>query len=533
MTRKPLLTLIFVIALIAHGYAQKPNVFLFTVDSCRADRFGTYGYSKDTTPQIDEWAREGAVFTRAYSNSAWTVPGLVSTLTGLYPPTHGVNNRDNMGSPKLATLIKILEKEGYEVPSLNFFTFAPYYVNLGLKEVQREYFDQNEESPLLNWIKREVSPDREKPFFLWFHTTIVHQPYNPSEEVLPDTRENLEKSPGIRAVLNGAIVPIGSTEFVPEDKPILDLLYDEEIKRIDRLFGDAIDLLREAQQLDNTLIMLTADHGEELLDHGFVGHASTALQAKLYEELIHIPLIVSMPGQIEGGSIVTNPVSQVDIAPTVLRLLEFPVPESMQGMDLFSSPHDRPIYLESVIAGNQTPRDREDDWLRGLLQGRYKYISNGELYDLQLDPAEQNNLVEKFPELASTMESQLKKWTESSQKLHEELFPESSRAVREGEPGRCPRIYTPQNGHTLQYDVHTGALLFDWRGDMETTYLIQYDIGTGDHHVEGVYEVDGNHQILGPFPPELWENLKAWNPFKIRVSPKGTECWSDWVEFYF
>ena len=98
----------------------------------------------------------------------------------------------------------------------------------------------------------------------------------------------------------------------------------------------------------------------------------------------------------------------------------------------------------------------------------------------------------------------------------------------------CPRIFTPGDGSTLDYDVHTGALLFDWSGDMSTPYLIEYDIGEGDHHVEGKYQIEGNHQILGPLPKELWHDLKAWNPFKFRISPQGSEpCWSDWVTFYF
>ncbi len=121
-----------------------------------------------------------------------------------------------------------------------------------------------------------------------------------------------------------------------------------------------------------------------------------------------------------------------------------------------------------------------------------------------------------------------------SDHLAKELFGGPAEVYQSEPGGDCPRIYTPENGKVLQYDVHTGALLMDWRGDMETTYLIQYDIGVGDHHVDGTYEMKGNHQILGPFPRELWTDLKAWNPFKIRVSPKqDPPCWSQWVEFKF
>ncbi len=114
------------------------------------------------------------------------------------------------------------------------------------------------------------------------------------------------------------------------------------------------------------------------------------------------------------------------------------------------------------------------------------------------------------------------------------MFPQRSGPVSRPRSQQCPWIYTPGNNTNLNYDVHTGALLFDWHGDMETRYMVEYDIGVGDHHVSGAYEVQGNHQIMGPLPRELWLDLKAWNPFRIRVSPKSEPlCWSEWVEFRF
>lgn len=528
------LSLAFFLLHVPSVWAKEPNVLLFTIDSCRADRFGVYGYEKGTTPNIDAWAKTGSVFNRAYSVSAWTAPGLVSILSGLYPPTHGVNNRDQMGSPDLVTLQKILRKKGYRVPNLNFFTFAPYYLNLGLGGIEKEYFGSTEESPLINWLEKNVEPDAQAPFFVWFHTTIVHQPYRPAPEALPDTRKNLEKSPGIKAVLSGAIVPFGSTQFVDADKPILDLLYDEEVRRVDRFFGDVLELLKKGGELENTLIMLTADHGEELLDHGFVGHASTSLRAKLYEELIHIPLIISWPNNVPSGKFIDVPVSQVDIVPTVANLLDIQLTGQVAGVDLLSPIPKRSLYFESVIAGNQTPKNREKEWIRAVRREQYKYISTGEIYHLDSDPCERTNIAGQHPELSKNLSQELDSWFKETVELRMTLFNQGTQAVRQSRKDTCPRIFTPGDGSTLDYDVHTGALLFDWSGDMSTPYLIEYDIGEGDHHVEGKYQIEGNHQILGPLPKELWHDLKAWNPFKFRISPQGSEpCWSDWVTFYF
>lgn len=511
----------------------KPNVILFTVDSCRADRFGTFGYRGRTTPNIDRWARSGTIFRSAYSTSAWTAPGLASLLTGLYPRVHGIDSRDRMGAATLMTLVKMFRAAGYRVPNLNFFTFAPYYLHLGLPPIDREYLGGRESAAILNWLSKNATADGH-PFFVWYHTTTVHQPYRPEASELPAPLAELEKRPGIRAVLNGAIVPFGSTRFDPEDKPILDALYDGEMRRVDRLFGQMLELLRDRGLADSTLIILSADHGEELLDHGFVGHASTSLHAKLYEELIHIPLILSWPGHVPEGLVVADPVSQVDVLPTVARLLGLEAPHGVQGIDLFQSRPDRPLYLESVSGGNQTPKSRENEWIRAIRLGRWKYISTEELYDLVLDPTEETNVIGQEPTVADRLRSRMADFFSQCDALSKTLFPAQPEPSPAGPITQCPRIFTPGDGTVLDYDLHTGALLFDWEGDMETSYLIEYDIGTGDHHVEGEYEVQGNHQVFGPLPRELWTNMKEWNPFRIRISPKQSPpCWSQWVEFRF
>ncbi|RPJ59329.1 MAG: DUF229 domain-containing protein [Acidobacteria bacterium] len=509
--------------------ARRLNILLFTADSCRADRFGCYGYRGGTTPNIDNWAKSGTLFEKAYSTSAWTVPGLASILTGLYPPAHGLNNRDQAGSPRLVTMMKFFQQQGYVVPNLNFFTFAPYYRNFGLGRIENEYFTQTPGEELAGWIEKTASPTQ--PFFIWYHCTTIHQPYNPPAADFPGPREELMKRPGIKAVMTGAIVPAGSTQFTESDRPILNGLYDAEMKRMDRIFAAALAKLANKGLLENTLVIFAADHGEELLDHGFVGHASTSLQAKLYQELTRIPLILSCPGLIKRGRI-SRPVNQTDIFPTLLRLLGLKPPVEMDGQDLFKGP-SRPLFFESVVAGNQTTREREKTWIRGTIDRNYKYISTGELYDLKKDPGEKNNVIKAKAAVAARLEAQVGKWMSASKQRHDVLFPPESKPAPP-DRAEAPTIFTPENGKKLDYDVHTGMLLFDWSGDMETTYLVEYDIGLGDHHVAGVYETQGNHQLLGPLGRELWENLKAWNPFKIRVSRKtAPPVWSAWTTFEF
>ncbi|MGW8179662.1 MAG: sulfatase family protein, partial [bacterium] len=459
--------------LLAFGYSfsssERPaNVLLFTIDSCRADRFGLYGHKNNTTPNIDEWSNTATVFTNAYSTSAWTAPGLVSIVTGLYPPVHGVNNRDRMGSPNLITLPKLFKRRGYRVPNLNFFTFAPYYRNLGLGKVEREYFGRQAEAPYLNWLKRNLKGPEEPPFFLWFHVTTVHQPYRTDPEKLHSILGGKEPSQGIHSVMNGAIVPYGSTSFEETDRPILEALYDEEMSRVDRFFGEVLRLLTKANQLETTLIVMTADHGEELLDHGFVGHASTSLRARLYEEILHIPLIVSWPGRVAEGKVEHNLVSQVDILPTISHLLGWESIGFHQGENLFKAPDDRQLFFESVVAGNQTTREKEHIWVRGVRHGRYKFQASGELFDLANDPQETTDIAAEEPGVAKDMAKSLDSWLKEAERLRSELFPPYQNVVRR-KSSKCPRIHTPGNNSVLEYDRHTGALLFGWTGDMETT----------------------------------------------------------------
>ena len=180
-----LLLALCVPALAAAGKAKPAgiNVLLFSADSCRADRFGCYGYGGSTTPNIDAWAKTGTIFTEAYSTSAWTAPGLASILTGLYPPTHGINNRDTAGTSGLMSLQKLLRERGYTVPNLNFFTFAPYYRNLGLGPIGNQYLTQTPGEEIGKWLKENASTSQ--PFFVWYHCTTIHQPYNPPENSSP------------------------------------------------------------------------------------------------------------------------------------------------------------------------------------------------------------------------------------------------------------------------------------------------------------------------------------------------------------
>jgi hypothetical protein len=194
------------------------------------------------------------------------------------------------------------------------------------------------------------------------------------------------------------------------------------------------------------------------------------------------------------------------------------------------------------VAGNQTTKEREDLWIRGIRTQRFKYIeewrgseiTQRHLFDLLRDPQERRDLATARRRDGAHFEAQVRRITAAAvterRQYSRTADPSPSQTM---DPKDCPVVEMPEPNQTLQYNLHTGAMLFQWRGSPNAEYVIEYDIGTGEHHVAGQYDARGNYQILGPFPPELWISLKAWNPFKIRVANKGTQCWSDWRTFYF
>ncbi|MBI5796685.1 MAG: sulfatase-like hydrolase/transferase, partial [Planctomycetes bacterium] len=152
-----------------------PKILLFTVDACRPDHFGCYGYSRNTTPNIDKIASEGVLFTHAFSQSAWTTPGMISIFTSLYPPTHGVDAKDRTLKDDVLTLPRVLEENGYVAPVLPKFVDIQNYWHLGFDVVDKERFSGEEGEDLLKLLEAY----KDQRFFIWYHYHGLHLPYNP------------------------------------------------------------------------------------------------------------------------------------------------------------------------------------------------------------------------------------------------------------------------------------------------------------------------------------------------------------------
>lgn len=345
------------------------NVVLISIDTCRADYLGCYGFGRGTTPNIDAVAGEGIVFENAYSPVPMTLPAHSSMMTGTIPPHHGVH--DNL-SEKLSetniTLAEILGENGYKTAAVvsAIVLEEKFGLNQGFDEYQGEFTKSFAGDPFAEQ-KGEITSrqacewldeNSEQPFFLFLHYYDPHVTYQPPE---------------------------------PFSSRFADNLYAGEIAYTDHCIGEVIDKLKSLNLYDSTLIIITADHGEMLGEHGESTHAYF-----VYESAVRVPLIVKSPGVV-GGRRISNAVGLVDILPTVLSQLEIALSRPVQGEDLgqllagnTESP-PRYIYTESLTA-----TEYKCNPLLAVVNWPWKYIytTQEELYHLQDDPDETNNLAQ-------------------------------------------------------------------------------------------------------------------------------------------
>jgi arylsulfatase A-like enzyme/Flp pilus assembly protein TadD len=353
------------------------NVLLVTLDTTRADRIGCYGFPLARTPRLDRLAREGVRCADAISAAPITLPSHSTIMTGLYPPAHGV--RDN-GSYALGddavTLAERLKKAGYHTQALVSALVLNRRYNLvqGFDGYDDDLWSEDDPKLFMirsrpgektaartaawldGWAKGEPAASR-RPFFLWMHLFDAHQPYR------------------ARAA----------------DRVLSPSIYDAEIAVLDRAVGQVLDELQKLQVLDDTLVIVTADHGESLGEHGEKTHA-----VFVYDATVRVPLLLRSPRLLPRGEVYQGPVRSVDLVPTILAALGLPGGEETQGTNLLPAftgkvpPPDLPQYSESLLSEvgfGMAP-------LYAVRHDGFKWIRapRSEVYDLKADPRELKNL---------------------------------------------------------------------------------------------------------------------------------------------
>lgn len=378
---------------------RPPNVVVIVLDAARASNFGVYGYPRETTPEIDALGEQGLVFRHAFSecpNTSCSMPNLIS---GIEFVEVGPAGRWHRLDDRMTTLAEYLGRVGYRTVALSA---SP---NNGMARNNHQGFDEFHE--LWRWPGHERNhPERtdphrltrlaleavdrqssEDPLFLALHYIPPHEPYHPKPEF------DLFGDPGY----DGPIVPgtmfRGQVARPDDDADLARMisLYDGNLRMADDAVGKLVDGLRERGRWQNTVILVTSDHGEAFFEHGRHGHNDT-----LFDEMLHVPFILRLPGGERRPDVDTDRlVILSDVVPTILGLLNETPDETVGGIDLLHSPpssHDRVIFHRHTDGRQFAVHTRK--WKAILAPTEQRPPM---LFDLEADPGEQENLVDDRP----------------------------------------------------------------------------------------------------------------------------------------
>ncbi|MFT7671339.1 MAG: arylsulfatase [Planctomycetota bacterium] len=419
------------------------HVILISMDTTRADQIGCYGGPVAKTPNIDSLAERGILFEQNNSAASSTLASHTSMMTGLYPRRHGVARNGFMINSDNVMLAEVLGSNGFHTAGVigSFALSELFDFDQGFDywnqefdiEVDMRTSDQNQRSgdQVTDTALEHLDQLDGERVFLFVHYFDVHAPYAPPEPFL--SQYVLPEGPrtsgfgSIAAQVNAqqerlgvdkrAVYNVGLTRELLDGVPGVSMpgdeglaaLYQGELAYTDSEIGRLLDGLEERGMLKDSIVVLTGDHGETFWEHADFWHHGVAV----YQTNSHVPLIVSMPDGRGKGTRVKQPVSGIDLFPTLLELLEIPLPEPVAGLSLVPSIDGKgPLPLRSLVSEATQPtgpmiQEGRMAWenqlkAKSIRRGNLKYIQtpylrHEELYDLKADPSERNNLLQNPP----------------------------------------------------------------------------------------------------------------------------------------
>jgi arylsulfatase A-like enzyme len=419
----------------------RPDILVISIDTLRADHTSLYGYERRTTPELERLAGDGVLFALAYAPTATTAPSHAALFTGQPPMDHGVQSNGQPLVDGARTLAEHLTGSGYATAAFvssfvlnhkfgfaqGFELYDDDFRDLADGGERRERFWHGQPMPevfqrpaqatterALGWIDAEQAENR-KPRFLFVHYIDPHEPYDPPAEI-------------------GS--PFDAQAYEEESLAWLVARYDALILSVDEHVGQLVDRFEASAGRDGALVIVTSDHGEGFLEHGWRSHG-----VQIYEEAVRIPLLLRWRGHLAGPRVLSTPASLVDLAPTLLGLLRLPA-EGMRGIDLLSlgddAARERPVFLErqtydqdgrvaAIPLRTLGGLTLGDDVLVvgrkfGVRSDHWKYLEAleeeppRELYDLAEDPGETRNLADAEAEVATRLSGLIAAWRSSGKR---------------------------------------------------------------------------------------------------------------------
>lgn len=487
---------------------QRPNIILIVVDTARAQNFSCYGYNRATTPAVDSIAEEGVRFENVSASSPWTLPSHASIFTGLYSSQHGAHAKHKYLDATNVTMAELLQWSGYKTVAINgnswisdtfgfdrgfddfiklwqwfqtttdvtnatFGMLPESYTSRwrqllkhllsgnALKNVgnafyarfldrRYDYGGRRATAEAKRWIRDRISD--EQPFFMFINYLEPHLEYKPPlpfRHLYTEERALAERLVQSDQIKYAWQYIVGHTQISDVELQTLRSLYDAELSYTDSLIKELYDFLDTESLLDETILAITSDHGENIGEHKLMDH-----QYCLYETLLNVPLIIRYPKRIDSGQVISEPAQLVDILPTVLELADVQhehADSSMSGGISLLSGGSREFVVSEYLGPQPTIKALQrlvpdttsanlhkfERALRAIKVDQWKYIwsSDGshELYDLSVDPTESTNVIGNYPSVETKLQSKLDEWVSSvnSQNVKGEQDVEMDDATRQ------------------------------------------------------------------------------------------------------
>ncbi len=452
---------------------SRPNILFVTLDTCRADRLSVYGHSRETSPALNRLAKDGFVFTEAFTVATYSAPSHATMFTGLYPLQHGLVDNGLKLSDDVTPLAELLRRLEYQTAAFIGYTVlgTETRLNRGFETFVLDKIDSHKHSrksmerevagfrSAMKWLEAwhrgthrgagdEAAADRDPPppFFLWLHSQQIHQSYDPPapyDTMFLDVPRNVAVSGfeefrprcsnDVRKALRRGLL-------TPEIKAQVEALYDGEIRLVDDELGRLFDFLRQAGIYQETMIVVTADHGEHLfeeteIDFGWGGflHGQT-----YFDSVMRIPLLIKPPASLipQAGQKTAVTASTIDLFPTIIDLLGLTAPPSLPGRSLVpwmenprqQDPIDTVYFQESpeetAWTGIRTP-----DWkfLRKIEDGE----TSRWLLSLRTDPEERHDHLRENREVAEALEQRIEAWLGAQQAVTPSSLKDMSETMRQ------------------------------------------------------------------------------------------------------
>lgn len=426
----------------------RPNILWIVLDTARADHFSSYGYERNTTPNIDAFAKEGVLYKNVITTASWSLPSHASMFTGLYPTEHGANFSWSWLGDDLTTVAEVLRGNGYRTISISNNNVVGKQTNLiqgfehaylqpqnlligrAIRKVLKFFNIQSETlarvgflfprdglaeytNTFVRTIIDKVSQEQ-RPFFLFVNYMDAHEPYGNTpwggrylKDPTGDTSHAYQQALNIEK-LDFYEHLVGAKVLQDADKETMNALYDGDLAYLDSKIGELISYLREHKVLDETLVIITADHGENLGENNLFSHVND-----LHRTVTHVPLIIRYPKLFPAGTAEEGLVQTTDIPSTILEIVEVPDKDksSFRGLSFLGGSRRTAAFSEGdfrqqagggeAIVSLTSRFSGADQRIFGtkivsMQTDKYEYIRNSlgveSLFQVKLDPLEQNNL---------------------------------------------------------------------------------------------------------------------------------------------